>query len=199
MRIVLMLALILAVPGAWAQNAPAVSEYSTESVSRVTVHGNTTVMPTMKEYHGKDLKYRNDSITIAPDGASIPGITIMRMDRGLMWTILSDHNAYYESAMTPELKANMQISLTAATDRSKMKLIGTETVNGQATDKYELQPMPGHEDCKPYVFLSKDLGLPVKAETHCSDETETVTDYTNTQAGPQPDELFEVPAGYKKM
>ena len=77
----MMLALFWAVPGAWAQNYPVIDEYSTESVSSVTVNGNTTVMPTMKEYHGKDLKYRNDSITIAPDGASIPGITIMRMDK----------------------------------------------------------------------------------------------------------------------
>ncbi len=195
LRSFFMLALIWTASGAWAQNNPVTKEYYTESTSHIIAGGKDTVMHT-KEYHGKE-KLRVDS---SMEGMEILGtsFSIMRMDKNLMWTVMPQQNAYLESVLSPQVKASMETAASLL-DKSKMKLIGTETVNGQQADKYEVQPMPGHENCKAYTFLSKDLDLPVRAETHCGAESDAVTDYTNTKAGPQADDLFEAPAGYKKI
>ncbi len=191
----IMLALIWAAPGAWAQHYPVIDEYSTELVTQVTVAGKTTVMPMAKEYHCKG-KYRVDFSTPSPDGSLIPGATIVRMDKNLTWILVPQQNVYYETVISPDFRATMQAGLSP--DKSKMKLIGTEVINGQPTDKYDFEPPLGHTDCKAYTFLSKDKGLPVRVGSDCGSAGSSVTDYTNTKADPQPDDLFEVPAGYKK-
>jgi hypothetical protein len=122
------------------------------------------------------------------------GITILRLDKKVSWTLLSD-NQYMEIAFPFDPKNPEQ-----STDiKYEKTIIGNETVNG-----YDCQVVQ-------YTYKEKKYGIVVQwvankyqfaVRTESKDAKGKLigtTDYTNIKASRQPDSLFEVPAGYQKM
>lgn len=68
------------------------------------------------------------------------------------------------------------------------KNMGSETVNGRATVKYELSCYS--EICR--LWIDRSLQVLVKRETKWNN-----TELRNIQASPQPGSLFEIPVGYE--
>jgi hypothetical protein len=68
---------------------------------------------------------------------------------------------------------------------------GSETVNGRSTVKYDGTNAKGEAST---VWLDSKLRFPIKWEGKNGGG-----ELQNIQEGPQPDSLFEIPAGYKKM
>jgi hypothetical protein len=71
--------------------------------------------------------------------------------------------------------------------------IGRETVAGEATTKYRVTV----EGRTIFIWATED-GIPLRMEDE-SAEGRFVIELTNLKRGPQPDELFEVPAGVQNM
>jgi hypothetical protein len=69
--------------------------------------------------------------------------------------------------------------------------VGSETVNGRATVKYESTSTNGDVS---HFWLDPKLRFPVKAESKNSS-----WEFRNIQEGSQPASLFEIPAGFTKM
>ena len=189
-RFFFIFALVWMAPSAWAEESgsyPPISGYSTESTSTMSMPGGQTMVSHSKEYYTKD-KYRFESSTEGLD-AGFPGFSIMRLDKNVLCTFLSRQNVYTESPLSPTMPPHPWPQ-----DALKAKIIGTETIAGQLADKYDAS----NDKCdNTTTFLSHDSGLPVRVEIHCGGDV--VVDYKNTQIGEQPDSLFEMPAGYKKM
>jgi hypothetical protein len=69
--------------------------------------------------------------------------------------------------------------------------VGSETVNGRATVKYESTSANGDVS---HFWLDPKLRFPVKAESKNSS-----WEFRNIQEGTQPASLFEIPAGFTKF
>lgn len=69
--------------------------------------------------------------------------------------------------------------------------VGSETVNGRATVKYESTSANGDVS---HFWLDPKLRFPVKAESKNSS-----WEFRNIQEGSQPASLFEIPAGFTKF
>lgn len=80
-----------------------------------------------------------------------------------------------------------------------MKTIGNETVNGYSCQVVEYV----YKDKKLgslVQWIADDLGFAVKTQTkNARGKVESTVEYKNIAVGPQPDNLFEIPAGYKKF
>ena len=74
------------------------------------------------------------------------------------------------------------------------KKIGTETVSGRSTDKWEFSRKSKPSETRT-VWIDQKLHFPIKTAGSEGDTWEM----TNIQEGSQPASLFEVPSGYTKM
>jgi outer membrane lipoprotein-sorting protein len=173
----LIVLLILALP-ALTQAA----EFSAE----IAMQGNNTPATHGKVYI-KGNKFRQEF-----DMGGVKHISIMRGDKQVVWMVIPDQKVYMEMALTPQAKAKM---MKMPQDQAKMKLLGTETVNGYEADKYEATGTKGQAS-KEYVWVAKKLGMPLKMT---SADGSFSMEYKNIKEGNVPDSVFEVPAGYQKM
>ncbi|MEN6375880.1 MAG: DUF4412 domain-containing protein [Smithella sp.] len=162
--------------------APTIRELS---ATIVTKSGDQTV--SMKIYMKPD-KFRTDNETA---GVS----TIVRKDLNKVWTIMTAQKSYMEvegindnqAPQTAEEKMKGEVS---------RKEVGSETVNGHPTTKYEITVKTADAVMQVYQWWAKDINFPVK--TAAVDGSWT-TEYRDINVGGQPDSLFEIPAGFKKM
>ena len=76
----------------------------------------------------------------------------------------------------------------------KVKLLRTETYDGSACKVLEVLT-PGQQGEKVLLWVREDLGVPVKVEVTAPSGEKTVMEYKNLQAGPIPDEVFQLPPG----
>ena len=75
------------------------------------------------------------------------------------------------------------------------KLVGTETLNGYATDKYQTSIRTPTGTRSGTMWLAKKLGVPIKIET---DDKLFVQEYKDIKEGGVDDALFAMPSGYRK-
>jgi hypothetical protein len=125
-----------------------------------------------------------------------PQVTIVRLDRKLMYTLLPAGKSYYELPMS---EGEASPAFKAATPQGKVsrKVLGREQVAGRPTTKYEVSvSVPGRPARINYEWLSEELGVPIKMMA--ADKSWSM-EYRNLKLGPQDPKLFEVPAGYKKL
>jgi outer membrane lipoprotein-sorting protein len=119
-------------------------------------------------------------------------VTILRLDKKVSWTLMPE-NQYMEIAF------NFDPNQPNPDYKYEMKTIGTETVNGYSCQVVEYV----YKDKKLgslVQWIADDLGFAVKTQTKNSrGKVESTIEYKNIVVGPQPDSLFEIPAGYKKF
>ena len=114
---------------------------------------------------------------------------IARPDKGVAWTLMPQEKSYLE--MTIDLDNDEFTPDNWDQDMKKdARLLGSETVNGVKCNKYELL----NEDGKIIYWIAKKEELPVRIIS-----AETEVNYRNIRSGSQPNHLFQLPAGYRKL
>jgi hypothetical protein len=137
----------------------------------------------------KDGKVRTE-IQTAP-GTYI----IVRPDLSKTWTVMTASKSYMEMPIKKELES--RVPAEKVKGEISRKAVGSETIDGHPTTKYELTAKPaGEKAITSYQWWATDIHFPVK--TAAVDGSWSVT-YKDIKIGGQPDGLFEVPAGYAKM
>lgn len=122
---------------------------------------------------------------------------IIRQDKGVMWMVNVGQRAYYEAPLG-QMRDLSQAGkagekLPGETSR---KDLGTEKIEGRPTKKTEITFTHQGESQTVLMWYANDLGLPLK--TAAKDGSWSV-EYKKVVTGPQPDNLFEIPAGYQKV
>ncbi len=122
-------------------------------------------------------------------------ITITRMDKKVVWSIMPEQKIYMEMPFDPKSAAE-----SAPKEKFKgeieRKLVGSETFDGHPTKKYLITYKEGNATSKVYQWWATDINFPVKTADL---NNKWVQEYRNMKIGPQPNGLFELPSGYKKM
>jgi len=123
-----------------------------------------------------------------------PGsISISRMDKKVMWILMPEQKMYMEQAFDP---SKMMVSSGKVEGELERTPLGKDTVGGRVADKYkvtyEIQGMKNEM----YQWIESGSSFPLKT---ASIDGSWSAEYRNIKTGPQPDSLFELPAGYKKF
>lgn len=136
----------------------------------------------------KGLKFRMES---EQAGGSY---TIVRRDLKKVWMVMPATKSYMEmeevkqeEAPMPEEKVKGEIS---------RKVVGSETIDGHPCTKYEVTAKVDEKTMVVYQWWANDIGFPVKT---AAVDGSWYTEYRDIKIGAQPDSIFEVPAGYRKM
>jgi outer membrane lipoprotein-sorting protein len=122
-----------------------------------------------------------------------PGYTIMRPDKNMVWMVMPDQKSYMEMRFDPSKQPKTGEKVNGEVSR---KLIGSETVDGHPCQKYEVTYKDKETSQKMYQWMATDIKFPVKT---AAVDGSWMVEYRNIKMGAQPDSLFEVPAGFKKM
>ncbi|MFA6383743.1 MAG: DUF4412 domain-containing protein [Candidatus Omnitrophota bacterium] len=122
-----------------------------------------------------------------------PAITIVRLDKKLMWMLMPEQKMYMEM---PVDTANLTMLTEKSPGEVSRKLLGSELVGGRDTEKYEVTYKDQGKIDTVYVWFSKELRFPLKSSA--LDGSWTV-EYANVKEGIQPREMFELPGGYTKF
>jgi hypothetical protein len=184
-------AVLLLAAGALAQ-----SEFSAEVVNQDKANKGMT-----RVYFGKD-KIRFDSPN---DDRGSGGAVIMDLTSQSYIVIMAKQHMYMEMpAQAMENRGMFAFFKSGDVDNACsdwLKLdrnkggtchrVGSETVNGRSTVKYEGTDAKGESST---VWLDSKVRFPIKWEGKNDSGG-----LTNIQEGPQPASLFQVPAGYTKM
>ncbi len=118
-------------------------------------------------------------------------ITITRMDKKIVWSIIPSEKMYIEMSFDPKTAPKTKIS--GEIDR---KLVGSEKIDGHPTKKYLITYKEGGWTEKIYQWWATDINFPIKSADL---NNKWVQEYKNVKIGHQPNKLFEIPAGYSKM
>ncbi|GEM_PF-2446608 len=128
-------------------------------------------------------------------------VTINRPDLNLTWQLYEKSKKYIERSLDEpspgEKFAAPPVYKKADVEYEK---VGTETVNGHDCVKYRATvSISGEETQEFYVWSAKDLkDLIIKREFVLADGSLNTWELKNIELGQQPNDLFEIPAGYTK-
>jgi hypothetical protein len=124
-------------------------------------------------------------------------VQIIRQDKGVMWMVNVQQRAYYEMPLGQmrDLSQTGKAGEKLPGETSRKEL-GAEKINGHPTKKLEITYTYQDQSNTVLMWYAKDLGLPLK--TAAKDGSWSV-EYKKVAAGPQPDSLFELPAGLTRM
>jgi len=118
-------------------------------------------------------------------------ISISRMDKKVAWSIFPAQKSYMEMQLNPDMTPKTEIR-----GEIERKQVGTEKIDGHPTKKYLVKYKDGTKTSEIYQWMATDINFPVKTADINNKWTQ---EFRNIKVGPQPDNLFELPAGYKKM
>ena len=119
-------------------------------------------------------------------------IAIIRMDKNVSWIIMPAERTYMEQPIDQRTLPKTSQEFTGEIERVSQ---GKEIVDGKPAEKFQVTYTEGGNRTSAYQWIL-DSGFPVKMQA--LDGSWSV-EYKNVNLGPQPDTLFEVPAGYEKF
>jgi outer membrane lipoprotein-sorting protein len=143
--------------------------------------------------HGK-VFMKGDKMRSEFQAGGEENITITRPDKKVVWVAMPQQKMYMEMPLSDKMHQKMMMK--DPEERAKMKLLGTETVNGYECEKYEMSTTVEGKPVKHYTWVAKKLGMPIKSEA--ADGSMTM-EYRDIKVGGVPDSAFEMPQGYQKM
>lgn len=120
-------------------------------------------------------------------------VSIARIDRNKVYILLTEQKTYIEQEVTDEMSA--QASTGEASVVSRLRL-ADEMLGGRFATKYEVVLSNGGKQQTVYQWMAEDVPVPVRMEAV---DGSWAVEYRNVIAGPQPENLFEVPSDYQKM
>jgi hypothetical protein len=122
-------------------------------------------------------------------------IFLLRTDRPLAEIVLAQLHTVVQLALPAELRVFGRPEL-------KKKPIGRETVNGVATTKYAIDETVPEGHATGAMWISAE-GIPMRLAGKFAQQNGKTSDVhwelKDVKIGPQPDTLFEAPAGYSKL
>ncbi|MDD4955190.1 MAG: hypothetical protein PHP17_04030 [Candidatus Omnitrophica bacterium] len=122
------------------------------------------------------------------------GVTsIARIDKSIVWVLMPEQNKYMEVPMTA---SNVVAGSDKLPGEIERKLIGKETLDGKAVDKYRIVYTTGGKTESIFSWILPDSGIPAKT---VAEDGSWQIEYRNINIASQPDSLFEVPSGYEKF
>jgi hypothetical protein len=155
-------------------------EFSALSVTNVAGTTRTSKM------YFKDKKHRMEV-----QGQS--GYNILREDKKVMWIVMPDEKTYIEMPFDPYEKPQVEEKYVGEISR---KEVGEEIIDGHPTKKYEITYKIDDKTDRVYQWIATDMDFPIKSTAI---DGSWVAEFKDIKIGPQPDSLFEIPAGYQKM
>ncbi|RJR47664.1 MAG: DUF4412 domain-containing protein [Deltaproteobacteria bacterium] len=120
-------------------------------------------------------------------------INIARPDRRVMWMLVPSMKMVME---VPFSLSDLGQAMALPKDKSQMKLLGTELVNGYETEKFETAMKGNGKTVKLHLWIAKKLDKPIKM---ASEDGKFSMEYREIKEGGVSADLFEIPAGYQKM
>ncbi len=120
-------------------------------------------------------------------------VTIIRGDKKVVWMLMAGQQAYMEIPFDQE---TMGRDLMPPKEEAGMTKLGTETVNGYATDKYETWVKQNGGQLRGHMWVAQKLGMPIKI---VSQDQSFSQEYRDIKEGGVDDAVFEIPPGYQKM
>jgi hypothetical protein len=170
---------------------PPTAEYSADQLME-TEHGR---IPS-KVWHAKDKERREMEM------GGHKTTTIMRLDKKVTWTLMPEQQMYMETAFGEAPKGPGAQAEVPAYDVEQTPA-GEEVVNGITCKKTKVIMTDRKSGAKlGGFFWTSPENILVKADAVAKNEgqkTRFKLELTNLKVGPQPEELFEVPAGYSKF
>jgi hypothetical protein len=120
-------------------------------------------------------------------------ISIVRMDKKIMWNLMPQQKMYMELKIPQENELGVGKKVKGEVKREKL---GREKVNGIDCEKYLItyRSESTGENTKIYQWVSRDQ-FPIKT---AAVDGSWSNEIKNLKKGTQPVNLFEIPAGYKK-
>ncbi len=144
-----------------------------------------------KGYTGQSKIYaQGNKIRMEPKGQG--QYSIVRGDLNKTWVVMPDQKMYMESKYDPSQVPSQE----KVRGEMSRKLVGSETIDGHPTKKYEVTYKDGDKVMKSYQWMATDINFPIK--TAAIDGSWSM-EYRNIRMGSPPDSLFEIPKGYGKM
>ena len=120
------------------------------------------------------------------------GYTIVRRDKEVTWLVNPGRKSYTEMRLDQSRKPAVDEKVRGEIGR---RLLGSETIDTHPVQKYEVTYTARGETTRMYQWMATDIKFPVKM---AAVDGSWMTEYKNIKMGGQPDDLFEVPGGYKK-
>lgn len=119
--------------------------------------------------------------------------TIIRRDLKKVWMVMPATKSYIE--MSEGKKENIPIPEEKVNGEVSRKSFGSETIDGHPCTKYEVTAKLDNKTMISYQWWATDINFPVKA---AAVDNSWSVEYKDIKFGPQPDNLFELPAAYQK-
>jgi hypothetical protein len=141
-----------------------------------------------KTFHAK-IYMKTNKIRLENQGQQ--NYSIVRMDKNVVWLIFPKDKVYMEM-----ISYENQASATLLKGEIGRKFLGTETINGWETKKYEVTIKEEEKTIKAWQWISTALNYPIKISAA---DGSWSSEYKNLKMESQPDSLFELPAGFQKM
>ncbi len=151
--------------------------------------------------HGREIQakffVKGDKQRSEVSTPAYAGINIVRWDKKIMWMLNPGQKSYMEMPISQQaLMSKMSLATDVSEAGVTKKLLGTETLNGSETEKYEISgALPNGREWKHFIWISKKTRIPLRIES--ADKSFTI-DYKDIKEGGVDDALFEIPAGYQK-
>jgi Domain of unknown function (DUF4412) len=172
--------LLICIPsGALAGGTP--TEYSAEQSAQI---GKMTVVSTIY------VKGEKTRVEAQQNGKKT--VTIYRKDKGFLWVLWPEHQAYMEAPLS-QADSRREGDPLANEERS---LLGRERVNGYDAEHFKVvvKGLEGQLSTS-QEWVAKELqGLVVRRKTDLGQ-----VDIHNVVVGIQPEDLFEIPKGFRKI
>ncbi len=127
-----------------------------------------------------------------PSGSGVR-IVIYNADTKMVWMVRPERKMYLEMPLGEEMIRDL---MQAAKDRAGMKPLGTETVNGYLSDKYETVFRENGGELRHYIWIAKKLGMIIKID---SLDQSFSREYREIKEGGVPEALLAPPPDYEKM
>ncbi len=119
-------------------------------------------------------------------------VTITRTREKLAWILLPSFKVYLEHPITPE----MSPSIEKFPGETARVFLGEENVDGRQAKKYKITFHVKNRQQVVYCWVDDQFGAPIKT---VSEKGDWSVEYKNIKPGEQPNALFELPRGYRKL
>jgi hypothetical protein len=120
-------------------------------------------------------------------------IVITRVDKKVVWNIMPAQKMYMEMPYNFQNKPKVEEKFEGEIER---KEVGRETIDGHPTIKYLITYKLNNKTDQVFQWMATDINFPLKAAAVDGSWTQ---EFKNVKMGPQPESLFDLPAGYQKM
>jgi hypothetical protein len=123
------------------------------------------------------------------------GVTIVREDLGIVWSVMPDKKMFIELPIRPENKNPL---FHEPDHVLKYELVGKDTVDGHPVLKEHMVMRNEGDDTERdfYRWFATDIGWPIRAE---SVDGKWKLYFTDLVPGPQDPNLFEIPMDYNMI